>query len=47
MSVIESICSRLAILDEAEVVEEGATDEIFADPKTDTARRLLRNVSEL
>jgi D-methionine transport system ATP-binding protein len=47
MSVIESICSRLAILDETEVVEEGATEEIFANPRTDAARRLLRNVSEL
>jgi D-methionine transport system ATP-binding protein len=41
MSVIEEICSRVAILDHGVVVEEGTVKEIFADPKTDAAKRLV------
>lgn len=41
MSVIEEICSQVAILDNGEVVEEGAVKEIFAHPKTDAAKRLV------
>lgn len=41
MSVIEEICSRVAILDGGVVAEEGEVEDIFADPKTDAARRLV------
>ena len=40
MSVIEEICTRVAILDGGEVAEEGRED-IFAHPATDAARRLV------
>ena len=41
MSVIEEICSRVAILDGGVVAEQGAVEEIFSNPRTDAARRLV------
>ncbi len=41
MSVIEEICSHVAILDHGVVVEEGAVKDIFANPQTDAAKRLV------
>ena len=41
VSVIEEICTRVAILDGGEVAEEGRVEDIFAHPATDAARRLV------
>ena len=41
MSVIEEICSQVAILDGGVVAEQGAVEEIFSHPTTDAARRLV------
>ncbi len=41
MSVVEAICDTVAILDGGVVVEQGAVKEIFANPKTAAARRLV------
>ena len=41
MSVIEEICSRVAILDGGVVAEQGAVEDIFSHPTTDAARRLV------
>ena len=41
MSVIEAICTRVAMLDGGEVAEEGRVEDIFAHPATDAARRLV------
>ena len=41
MSVIEDICSRVAILDGGVGAEQGDVEEIFSNPKTDAARRLV------
>ena len=41
MSVIEEICSQVAILDGGVVAEQGSVEEIFSNPKTDAARRLV------
>ena len=41
MSVIEEICSRVAILDGGSVAEQGSVEEIFSNPSTDAARRLV------
>ena len=41
MSVVEEICAHVAILDGGQVVESGAVQEIFRNPKTDAARRLV------
>lgn len=41
MSVVESICKHVAILDGGCVAEAGEVSEIFSQPKTDAARRLV------
>ena len=41
MSVIEDICTRVAILDGGVVAEQGDVQEIFSNPSTDAARRLV------
>ena len=41
MSVIEEICTRVAILDGGEVAEEGLVSAVFAAPKSAAGRRLV------
>ncbi len=41
MSVIEEVCSRVAILDNGVVAEQGEVEAIFSNPATDAARRLV------
>ena len=41
MSVIEEICSRVAILDGGVVAEQGDVEEISSNPKPDASRRLV------
>ena len=41
MSVIEEICSRVAIIDNSRLAEIGSVEDIFMRPKTDIAKRLL------
>ena len=41
MSVIEEICSRVAILDGGVMAEQGKVEDIFSNPHTDAARRLV------
>ncbi len=41
MSVIEEICSSVAILDNGRVVEKGAVEDIFSNPQTTAARKLV------
>ena len=41
MSVVEEICDSVAILDGGMVVEQGSVQEIFANPKTAAAKRLV------
>lgn len=41
MSVIEEVCTRVAILDNGSVAEEGAVGEVFSAPKSEAAKRLV------
>ena len=41
MSVIEEICSHVAILDGGVIAEQGRVEDIFSNPSTDAARRLV------
>ena len=41
MSVVEQICTRVAILDGGEVAEEGKVSEVFAAPQSQAATRLV------
>ena len=41
MSVVERICDRVAIIDNGNLAEIGEVNEIFRNPKSDAARRLV------
>lgn len=41
MRVIEAICHRVAILDNSRVAECGMVEEIFVNPRSDIAKRLI------
>lgn len=41
MSVVESVCKHVAILDGGEVAEQGEVAEVFAHPKSLAARKLV------
>ena len=41
MRVIESICTRVAVIDKSVIAEEGDVAEIFANPKSGIARELI------
>lgn len=41
MSVVESICKHVAILDGGQVAEQGEVTEVFSHPKSQAARRLV------
>ena len=41
MSVVEEICSKVAILDNGSVVEEGPVETVFSAPKSGAAKRLV------
>ena len=41
MSVIEEICTHVAILDGGKVAETGTVEEVFTNPKTEAGRRLV------
>ncbi|MCR5773628.1 MAG: ATP-binding cassette domain-containing protein [Lachnospiraceae bacterium] len=41
MSVVEKICDRVAIIDEGKLAEIGEVKEIFRNPKSDPARKLV------
>ena len=41
MSVITDICTRVAIIENGRLVEEGPVEQIFNSPRTDTARELI------
>lgn len=41
MQVIETLCQKVAILDDKRVAETGTVSEVFANPKSQAARRLV------
>ena len=41
MSVVEEVCTHVAILDRGEVAEVGTVGEVFSSPKSNAARRLV------
>ena len=41
MSVVEEICTRVAILDNGAVAEEGSVETVFSEPKSQAARKLV------
>ena len=41
MKVIKSICDRVALIEQGEIIEQGETAEVFANPQTETAKRFV------
>lgn len=41
MSVIQEICNKVAIIENGELVEEGIVEDVFANPKSDAAKKLI------
>ena len=41
MSVVEKVCNKVAILDNGVVVEEGEVSEVFTNPRSEAAKRLV------
>lgn len=41
MSVVQSICDNVAIINHGEIVERGKVADIFANPKSEAAKRLV------
>lgn len=41
LAVAELICDNVVVIDEGKIVEEGETEDIFANPQSDVARKLL------
>ena len=41
MTVVESICSHVAIIDEGLLAETGTVEEVFAHPKSPAAKKLI------
>lgn len=46
MAVIKEICSKVAVLDDGMLVEQGTVEELFRAPKTREARKLVFNELE-
>jgi len=44
MEVIKDICDRVAIIEDGKIIEENTVEEIFANPKTDTAKEFISNL---
>lgn len=44
MEVIKEVCNRVAVMEEGRVVEVGSVFDIFAQPKTKTARNFVKSV---
>lgn len=43
MSVVQEICSHVAVLDHGKLAESGTVEELFHSPKTEAARKLILN----
>ena len=41
LAVAELVCDNIVVIDDGKIVEEGKTEEVFANPQSDVARKLL------
>ena len=47
MEVIKEICSRVAVMENGKIVEQGEVFNIFASPKNEVTKRFIRSTSNL
>ena len=45
MEVVRDACEYVAVVENGKIVEQAAVDEIFANPKTETTKDFLKNIS--
>lgn len=45
MEVVRDACDQVAVVENGSVVEQGLVSDIFANPKTETTKDFLRNIS--
>ncbi|SHE51326.1 D-methionine transport system ATP-binding protein [Seinonella peptonophila] len=43
MSVVQSICRQMSVMDHGKVIEEGTVEELFSNPKHPITKRLVTN----
>ena len=41
LAVAELICDNIVVIDEGKIVEQGKTEDVFANPQSDVAKKLL------
>ncbi|WP_213422546.1 methionine ABC transporter ATP-binding protein [Bhargavaea massiliensis] len=46
MEVIQSICSKVAVMENGEVIESGGVFDVFTNPGHETTRRFIRSVQQ-
>lgn len=45
MNVIKQICHSVAVIEKSRVVEQGSVLEVFSNPKTETAKNFLKDIT--
>ena len=45
MSVVQKVCDKVAIIDDARILEQGTVDDVFANPKNEITKYLLGKVA--
>ena len=46
MHVIQSICDKVAVMEDGEVIESGEVFETFTNPQHSTTQRFIRSVQQ-
>lgn len=47
LNVVKKICTRVLVMQKGRVVEEGETEELFKNPKTEYTRELLNSIPQI
>lgn len=47
LNVVKKICQRILVMQKGRVVEEGTTEELFENPKTEYTRELLDSIPKI
>ena len=44
MSVVDKICNKVAVINDSHIIEEGYTKDVFAAPKEEMTRLLIKEM---